>query len=160
MNRPPIWADPHPQNEAPKFPEEAGGAGCLHLQTALFVDPWMPKRLLWLPTGPCPAGPPLNVLSHLCSINTLFLSFPRQLPCRGCSTQLRIKTPTLLLLPKSCPSQRLCELSDKNKATDKTGLRREQDEIQKMRKSRDRNRQNTNARRCYYFSPFTGLSSI
>lgn len=118
------------------------------------------KRLLWLPTGPCPAGPPLNVLSHLCSINTLFLSFPRQLPCRGCSTQLRIKTSTLHLLPKSCPSQRLCELSDKNKATDKTGLRREQDEIQKMRKSRDRNRQNTNARRCYYFSPFTGLSSI
>lgn len=53
----PICAYP-PPGETPKIPEEAGGAGRLHLHTASFVDPWTPEPLLWLPTPRCPAGLP------------------------------------------------------------------------------------------------------
>lgn len=56
-NRPPICAY-LPPGETPKIPEEAGGAGRLHLQTASLVDPRTPEPLLWLPAPPCPAGLP------------------------------------------------------------------------------------------------------
>ena len=99
-----------PPNEAPKIPEEAGGAGCWCSQATDFVDPSLGLRipgpscvcpascLAHYPSRGAPLSPPLHQHPDSSAPQSVALSWNR--------TQLRIRTPTSHSLPGPCPSQR------------------------------------------------------